>query len=131
MSSEAERARFYQEHKDDPEIWGDAEEPPRRRPSRAGLSATITVRFSPEEAALIGCLARRAGTTYSEILRRALRAYGEPTQEIRSSAQNNLFLDAAASATASQSRSSVTSTGGTPRGPFTALRSRLRNANAA
>jgi hypothetical protein len=54
MEEEKDWAKFYREHKDDPEIWGEPEEdvaeedtPPTRR---GGLSASITVRFSPEEA---------------------------------------------------------------------------------
>ena len=77
--TEQELADFYQAHKDDPDIWGDPEPAPRRpgRPSK-GLSATITVRFTPEEVALIRKAAQITGApTYSEILRNALKAYGD------------------------------------------------------
>jgi uncharacterized protein (DUF4415 family) len=75
--AEKERAAFYQEHKDDPEVWEEdvREEEPKRsrgRPSR-GLKATITVRFSEDEAAIIRSRASSAGQTYSEVVRQAVR----------------------------------------------------------
>jgi predicted transcriptional regulator len=74
MSEEQNKAAFYQQHKDDPEVWGEPEEnaPPTRR---GGLSATITVRFSPEEASAIRELAQELHVPYSEIVRRAVRKF--------------------------------------------------------
>jgi hypothetical protein len=74
VSKERSRAAFYQQHKDDPEIWGEPEEdvPPTRR---GGLSATITVRFSPEEASAMRGLAQELDVSYSEIVRRAVRKF--------------------------------------------------------
>jgi hypothetical protein len=74
MSEEKDWAKFYHDHKDDPEIWGEPEEdtPPT---SRGGLSATITVRFSPEEASAIRGLAQEFDLSYSEIVRRAVRKF--------------------------------------------------------
>jgi|SRR5215211_9006409 len=74
MSEEKDWAKFYQDHKDDPEVWGEPEEdaPPTRR---GGLSATITVRFSPEEASAIRVLAQELDLSYSEIVRRAVRKF--------------------------------------------------------
>ena len=74
MCEEKDWARFYQEHKDDPEIWGEPEQgpPPTRR---RALSATITVRFSPEEASAIRGLAQELDVSYSEIVRRAVRKF--------------------------------------------------------
>ncbi len=74
MSEERDWAKFYREHKDDPEIWGEPEEdaPP---PRSGGLSATITVRFSPEEATDLRELAEEMGATYSEIVRLAVRKF--------------------------------------------------------
>jgi hypothetical protein len=71
MSEEKDWARFYQEHKDDPDVWGEPEEdaPPARR---GGLTTTITVRFSPEEASAIRGLAQELNISYSEIVRRAV-----------------------------------------------------------
>lgn len=74
MSEEQSKAAFYQQHKDDPEIWGEPEEdaPPARRRS---LSATITVRFSPEEASAIREVARDLDASYSEIVRLSVRKF--------------------------------------------------------
>jgi len=74
MSEERDKAAFYQQHKDDPEVWGEPEE---NAPStrRGGLSATITVRFSPEEASAIRGLAQELAVPYSEIVRRAVRKF--------------------------------------------------------
>lgn len=74
MSEEQNRARFYQQHKDDPQVWGEPEEgtPPVRR---RGLSATITVRFSPEEASEIKKWAQKLDISYSAVVRSAVRAF--------------------------------------------------------
>jgi hypothetical protein len=74
VSEARNKAAFYQQHKDDPEIWGEPEEdaPPARR---GGLSATITVRFSPEEVSEIRELAQELDVPYSEIVRRAVRKF--------------------------------------------------------
>lgn len=79
--NEQERAAFYQAHKDDPTIWGDAKErdKPHRRKS---LSATITVRFSAEEADLIRRMAEERSASYSDIIREAIKAYAEPSHPI-------------------------------------------------
>lgn len=77
MSEERDWAAFYREHKDDPEIWGEPEEdapPARKRP----LSATITVRFPPEEALEIRELAKNLGISYSDVVRRAVREFVHP-----------------------------------------------------
>jgi hypothetical protein len=75
MNKEKDWAAFYEQHKDNPaEIWGEPEvgpPPGRRRP----LSATITVRFSPEEATAIRELAKELGVSYSDIVRRAVRKF--------------------------------------------------------
>lgn len=78
MSEEKDWAAFYRQHKDDPEIWGEPEEgsPATRR--RGRLSATITVRFSPEEASGIRELAKELGASYSDVVRRAVREFIHP-----------------------------------------------------
>ncbi|MPZ13996.1 MAG: hypothetical protein GEU73_06165 [Chloroflexi bacterium] len=73
-ATEQEWADFYQAHKDDPEIWSDpvpAPVRPRGRPSQ-GRGAKITVRFTAEELAHIRSEARETGTSYSEVVRRAV-----------------------------------------------------------
>ncbi len=74
MSEEKDRAAFYERYKDDPDMWG---EPEKTTPSvrRGGLSATITVRFSPEEASAIRGLAKELGVSYSDVVRRAVRKF--------------------------------------------------------
>jgi hypothetical protein len=77
--TEQEWADFYQAHKDDPEIWGDpvpTQSRRRGRPSR-GLEARITVRFTPEETAIIHRVAEAEGLLFSEVVRRAVRAFAE------------------------------------------------------
>lgn len=75
--NEQERAAFYQEHRDDADVWGKAE--PRDQPRlRRTLSATITVRFSPEEAEAIRRMAAERDLSYSDIVRAAVKAYADP-----------------------------------------------------
>jgi hypothetical protein len=79
--TEQELADFYQAHKDDPELWSDpVPAPPRKRgrPGR-GLAARITVRFTPEEAAMIYRVAEAEGLVLAEAVRQAVRAYADPT----------------------------------------------------
>ncbi len=82
MHEEVHDAAYYQQHRNDPDVWGDPEEsgePPRR----SGLTATITVRFSAEEAETIRRMARETGMTYSEIIRKAVDALSRPQFVIR------------------------------------------------
>lgn len=77
MKREAEDPAFYEAHKDDPELWGEPDEAaPAKR--RGGLPATITVRFSQEEAEAIRRLAQEARLTYSEVVRRAVQTFTRP-----------------------------------------------------
>jgi hypothetical protein len=74
--TEQEWADFYQAHKDDPEIWGEPVASPIRkvgRPSR-GLAMRITVRFSPDEAAIIRRIAEEQEVPLSEVVRQAVLA---------------------------------------------------------
>ena len=59
------------------EAWGEPErrDPPRQRDT---LTATITVRFSAEEAAAIRRLSQAEHISYSEVLRKALQNYTRP-----------------------------------------------------
>jgi hypothetical protein len=81
--TEQEWADYYQAHKDDPEEWGDPVPPPpavlkraRGRPSQR-RSAVITVRFTPEEMAIVRQDARAHESTYSDVIRRAVQLLAE------------------------------------------------------
>ncbi len=90
MESEADRAAFYQAHKDDPEVWDEPERVKRRPGPPKRLSDTITVRFSSEETDLIRREARRTESNYSEVIRQAVRRLEQPwTAEIT---MRNLFM---------------------------------------
>jgi predicted transcriptional regulator len=73
MNEEKDWAEFYEQHKDDPDMWGEPEEGP--PVARHRLSATVTVRFSPEEVAQMREVARELNVSYSEIVRRAVRKF--------------------------------------------------------
>lgn len=78
--TEQEWADFYQAHKDDPAIWGEPEPAPIRRPRgrpSQGRSAVITVRFTPDEAAIIRREAEASETTYSDVIRHAVHLLEE------------------------------------------------------
>ena len=106
MSEEKDWAKFYRQHKDDPEMWGEPEDdaPPVRR---SGLSTSITVRFSPEEAAAIREVAQELGVPYSEIVRRAVRKFvhfrlvTEDAVRDESQESHDLWLSNAATSTGS------------------------------
>jgi hypothetical protein len=74
--------QYYQEHRDDPEVWGELDEAPEDAPmaqSRGtGLSITVSVRLAPAEADALRQTARREGKTYSEVVRAAIRRYAQP-----------------------------------------------------
>lgn len=82
MHGEVHDAAYYQQHRNDPDVWNDPEKSgkPLRR---SGLTATITVRFSAEEAETIRRMARETGMTYSEIIRKAVDALSRPQFVIR------------------------------------------------
>jgi predicted DNA binding CopG/RHH family protein len=79
--SEQERAAYYQEHKDDEELWGETEERDAPR-ARHTLSISIAVRFSPDDAERIRDLAQESGLSYSDIVRAAVRQYTVPLPPI-------------------------------------------------
>lgn len=74
MSRTSEDAAFYEAHRDDSNPWGEPEDPG-EAPRRTGLTATIAVRFSAEEAEAIRRAAREAGLTYSEVVRKAVQTF--------------------------------------------------------
>jgi hypothetical protein len=61
-------AEYYQAHKDDTEEWGEAD---RRKPERRRLAAMISVRFLPEEEAVVRKEAATRKTSVSNFVRMA------------------------------------------------------------
>ncbi len=78
---EVELAAFYDAHINDRDRWGEPVEPPPETRGRR-LGATITVRFSVEEAEQIRLTARKLRRTYSDIVRDAVREYTQPERSI-------------------------------------------------
>lgn len=72
--NEQEKAAFYEAHKDDPAIWGEADERDAPRANKT-LSTTITVRFPPNEAENIRHMAQTWRLSYSDIVREAVRLF--------------------------------------------------------
>ena len=68
MGNERERAAYYESHKDEPGDWGDGE--PARK-ERRRLASMISVRLSPEEAAVVRAAAEGQGLSVSAFLRNA------------------------------------------------------------
>jgi hypothetical protein len=67
MSSESDRTDYYEEHKDDPELW---DEPLPAKPRRR-LASMISVRLSPEEVETIREVADGRSLSLSGFLRMA------------------------------------------------------------
>lgn len=65
MSDERTRAEYYEEHKDDPDEWGEPE-PAKPRRRRASM---VSVRLAPEEIVIIRTAADERGMSVSEFLR--------------------------------------------------------------
>lgn len=86
---DTDRARYYEEHRGDDTLWGEAEQ--EDAPSRAGRTATITVRFSEAEAEGIRRIAKTAHTTYSNVVRDAVRSYVEPRLSITQTTHNQFW----------------------------------------
>jgi hypothetical protein len=63
-------AKYYQEHKDDEEEWGDAEPAPKRSESRR-LGAMVSVRFSADEVEQLREAAGAEGRSLSGYVRNA------------------------------------------------------------
>ena len=84
-------AAFYEANRDEPDLWGEPVKP-EPLPRRQGLAATITVRFSEEEAAAICHLAKEADLTYSEIVRRAVQAFTRPQLTVQDGTVRQEFL---------------------------------------
>jgi hypothetical protein len=67
-------ASYYQQHKDDPELWGEPEESPPTPPDHVLIS--VTVRFPPRRPTCCANL-QKAGLPYSEFVRQAVRQYAQ------------------------------------------------------
>lgn len=64
-----EDAQYYQEHRDDPEEWGEPVEPESRK---RRLGAMLSVRLTAEEADMVRQNAAAEGETISEYIRGAI-----------------------------------------------------------
>lgn len=83
MDEQKELAKFFHDHRGDPDEWevdeGEPEGNPQpRRAYGVGLTATVTVRFSPEDTEAMRRVAKENGLTYSGLVREAVRAYTKP-----------------------------------------------------
>lgn len=90
MKHDGQDAAYYEANKDNPDLWGDPDEPtPTKR--RSGLAASITVRFSEDEAEAIRRLAQETHMTYSEIVRKAVLVFTRPRFTIENGLVFNPF----------------------------------------
>lgn len=80
--NERERAAYYQAHRDSGELEEVAS--PVTKGKRPRLSASITVRFSPEEAEIIRAAARAGEGSYSDVVRAAVRQLAAPRYHVHS-----------------------------------------------
>lgn len=79
--NEKDLAAFYQEHRGDPENWGELEEAPnsaRKRPANMGV--TITVRLQADDAEALRRTAAMEQATYSDVVRKAILRYVQPNR---------------------------------------------------
>jgi hypothetical protein len=75
MGTEKDKARYYKEHTDDPDVW----EPATAAPSRKqGLDVTVSVRIAADDAKLLRSVAKKSGLRYSDIIREAVSQYVRP-----------------------------------------------------
>ncbi len=74
---EAQKVAYYDKHRGEPQEITDVVQSSGQR-KRDALTVTVAVRFSAPEAEALSNLARREGTTYSEIIRTAVQRYAAP-----------------------------------------------------
>jgi hypothetical protein len=78
MGRKGDAAAYYEAHKDDPDLWEEVPTPPPAERRRKGLAATITVRFSVEEAEAIRRVAQERALSYSQVVREAVARFTRP-----------------------------------------------------
>lgn len=93
MKRKNDRAVYYEAHRGDVDLWEESEgiEEATDLQRKRGLTATITVRFSAEEAETIRHVARESGLTYSQVVRKAVRAFTRPQVAITSGGPFNFI----------------------------------------
>jgi len=67
-----EDADFYQAHKDDPDVWGQAEGVRGQQPERRRLNAMVSVRLAPDEEDALRTEAERRGVSLSALIRQTM-----------------------------------------------------------
>jgi len=106
--ADKDRARYYEEHDAD-ETWAEPEyDTPK---DRSRYSATITVRFPPDEAERIQRIATATNATYSDVVRKAVRAYdapAEPRMTITQRTQNQTWIAGTSITTAAVRTEAIT-----------------------
>ncbi|CAN5164710.1 hypothetical protein BH20ACT24_BH20ACT24_00960 [soil metagenome] len=70
-------AKYYQDHKDDPSEWGDAEPP--ERAGKRRLASMLSVRLAPEEEESVRREARKRQLSVSSFIRSAVLAECRPS----------------------------------------------------
>ena len=79
---ERDRAEFYQQHKDDADVWEDSEPPETERVAGGRLETVVTVRLSDDDARALRQAAKSMGLSYSDVIRRSLEAFLRPSFEV-------------------------------------------------
>ena len=65
-------AKFYQDHKDDPEVWDEPEPRAGRKPERRRLNAMVSIRLTPEEEDALRAAAEQKGVSLSAFVRESI-----------------------------------------------------------
>lgn len=67
-----EDAEFYQAHKDDPQVWGEAAGDRGQKPESRRLNAMVSIRLTPEEEDVLRSEAEKRGMSLSSLVRQTL-----------------------------------------------------------
>jgi hypothetical protein len=97
VSTESERAAYYEAHKDDPGEWGEPEPSPTK--PRRRLASMISVRLAPDELEVVRNAADERGLSVSGFLR--MSALREARHEVGSAALRGVITLFAPSSIAS------------------------------